>query len=67
MSEGPGPYSMGPGYPPSVRPPHHQSSPVTTGPSPQPAQLQRPMSHLVHNINRDMQKVNLFFLHIDQN
>jgi hypothetical protein len=60
-SEGPGPYSMGPAYP-SVRPPHLQTSSVTpaassTLPSPQPAQLQRPVSQLMHQVSHNINKV----------
>jgi hypothetical protein len=60
VSEGPGPYSMGPAYP-NMRP-HLQATSVTpvpssTGPSPQPSQLQRPMSQLVHQVSHNINKV----------
>ncbi|KDR22385.1 serine/threonine-protein kinase PAK mbt isoform X2 [Zootermopsis nevadensis] len=56
VSEGPGPYSMGPAYP-IVRP-HLQTTSATssTGPSPQPTQLQRPMSQLVHQVSHNINK-----------
>ncbi|PNF35040.1 Serine/threonine-protein kinase PAK 4 [Cryptotermes secundus] len=55
-SEGPGPYSMGPAYP-SVRP-HLQTTPApsSAGPSAQPAQLQRPISQLVHPVSHSITK-----------
>jgi hypothetical protein len=67
-SEGPGPYSMGPVHP-NVRPPHLQTAPVTsaassTGPSPQPTQLQRPMSQLVHQVSHNINKVRTLLLRI---
>ena len=60
VSEGPGPYSMGPAYP-NMRP-HLQTTSVTpvpnsTAPSSQPAQLQRPMSQLVHQVSHNINKV----------
>jgi hypothetical protein len=62
-SEGPGPYSVGPAYP-SVRP-HLQTTPVTpapssAGPSAQPAQLQRPISQLVHPVSHSVTKVSIW-------
>ncbi|GFG41026.1 hypothetical protein Cfor_06796 [Coptotermes formosanus] len=59
-SEGPGPYSVGPTYP-NMRPAHLQTTSVTpvpnsTGPSPQPAQLQRPVSQLVHQVSHNINK-----------
>ena len=62
VSEGPGPYSMGPAYP-NMRP-HLQTTSVTpvpnsTVPSSQPAQLQRPMSQLMHQVSHNINKVRI--------